>query len=165
MPGRKGIRSSAQSTFLRGETTGRYRISEDQKAYIAKALRSGDTESAVRLANLWIWEPFNRDDKGNPIPWLPLASNQRIAETLAIRPKILSSVAEQVLGALKFAAVMAELLGPAYRYSEWISSDLETGLAMETKCAVSMIGMAVNSASNMRAWRHAGCQILRRTRP
>ncbi len=117
---------------------GRYDLAPKEKESIRDAVRSGDIPHAVEQANRLIWDLSNLDPNGNRVDWMPRASEKRVREILAARPKILKTLPSGVRATLNFAAVMAELLGAAYHESEWLPQILDLGLAMKQSAAVNM---------------------------
>jgi hypothetical protein len=117
---------------------GRYDIASADKQSIAAAVRCGDIGRAVELANRLIWVPFTAG-----AGWMPLASESRVKGLVACRPKILKAVPDDTIALLNFAAVMAELLGPQYRKSEWLPEKPSLGLPMTQSSAVNMFNLCV----------------------
>ena len=92
---------------------------------------------------------------------MPLASEKWVKAVLSCRPKILKSLSDETLASLNFAAVMAQLLGPQYRESEWLPEDLELGLSMKTSSAVTMFEFCARHYDQLNVYAGAGINRLK----
>jgi hypothetical protein len=134
---------------------GRYDLTPKDRESIADDVRLGDISHAVEKANRLIWDSLNRDPSGNRVVWMPMASEKRVREILAARPKILKSVPSGIRATLNFAAVIAELLGPGYHESEWLPKNLDLGLAMNQSAAVNMFNFCARHYEQIRVFAKA----------
>jgi hypothetical protein len=140
---------------------GRYDLAPEDMRSIVDAAKDGEIARAVELANRLIWEPFNRGPSGQPVGWIPMASEKKVRALLECRPKILKSIPEGTLAVLNFAAVMGELLGPRYRESEWLPEKLDLGLPMKSSSAVNMFQFCVRHYDQLGVYARSGFNRLR----
>lgn len=142
-------------------STGRNDIPAESKHFIGDAVRNGNIGAAVDLANRLIWDSLTRDSNGKRIPWMPFASEKKIRALINCHPKILRSLSHDLRTKLNFAAIMAELLGPQYRESEWLPEDLNLGLRMTSSAAVRTFGFCERHYDQLNVFAHSGLTELK----